>query len=70
METLILTRTEVEQALSPVDLLGALRDACAAYSTHRSIDAMRVPVPLPHQSAGASGMLLAPGWFQESQPIP
>ncbi len=61
METLILTRSEVEQALSPLDLLDALRDAFAAYSTQRSVDAMRVPVPLPHQPAGASGMLLAPG---------
>lgn len=61
METLILTRSEVEQALSPADLLDALRGAFAAYSTQRSIDAMRVPVPLPQQRAGASGMLLAPG---------
>jgi ornithine cyclodeaminase/alanine dehydrogenase-like protein (mu-crystallin family) len=61
METLILTRSEVEQALSPAALLDALRDGFAAYSTRRSIDAMRVPVPLPQQRAGASGMLLAPG---------
>jgi ornithine cyclodeaminase len=61
METLILTRSEVEQALSPVDLLGALRDAFVAYSMQRSVDAMRVPVPLPHPPAGASGMLIAPG---------
>jgi len=61
METLVLTRSEVEQALSPVALLDALRGGFAAYSTQRSIDAMRVPVPLPQQRAGASGMLLAPG---------
>ena len=61
METLVLTRSEVEQALSPVALLGALRSGFAAYSTQRSIDAMRVPVLLPQQRAGASGMLLAPG---------
>ncbi len=61
METLILTRSEVEQALSPAALLNALRGAFAAYSTQRSIDAMRVSVPLPQQRAGASGMLLAPG---------
>jgi len=61
METLILTRSEVEQALSPAALLDALRSGFAAYSTQRSIDAMRVPVPLPQQRAGASGMLLAPG---------
>jgi hypothetical protein len=61
METLILTRSEVEQALSPDDLLDALRDAFAAYSTQRMVNAMRVPVSLPQQRAGASGMLLAPG---------
>ena len=61
METLILTRSEVEQALSPATLLDALRSAFVAYSTQRSIDAMRVPVTLPNQGAGASGMLLAPG---------
>jgi ornithine cyclodeaminase len=61
METLILTRSEVEQALSPAALLDALRSGFSAYSTQRSIDAMRVPVPLPQQRPGASGMLLAPG---------
>jgi ornithine cyclodeaminase len=61
METLILTRSEVKQALSPAALLDALRSGFAAYSTQRSIDAIRVPVPLPQQRAGASGMLLAPG---------
>jgi ornithine cyclodeaminase/alanine dehydrogenase-like protein (mu-crystallin family) len=61
METLILTRSEVEQALSPAALLDALRSGFAAYSTQRSIDAMRVPVPLPQHRTGASGMLLAPG---------
>ena len=61
METLILTRSEIERALSPAALLDALRSAFAAYSTQRSIDAMRIPVPLPQQRAGASGMLLAPG---------
>ena len=61
METLILTRSEVKRALSPAALLDALRSGFAAYSTRRSIDAMRIPVPLPQQRAGASGMLLAPG---------
>jgi ornithine cyclodeaminase len=61
METLILTRSEVEQALSPAALLDALRSGFAAYSTQRSIDAIRVPVPLPQRRVGASGMLLAPG---------
>jgi ornithine cyclodeaminase/alanine dehydrogenase-like protein (mu-crystallin family) len=61
METVILTRSEVEEAISPAALLDALRSGFAAYSTQRSIDAMRVPVPLPQQRAGSSGMLLAPG---------
>lgn len=61
MGTLILTRSEVEQAISPAELLVALRSAFVAYSTQRTINAMRVPVPLPQQWAGASGMLLAPG---------
>ena len=61
METLILTRSEVEQALAPPALLAALRTGFVAYSIERSIDAMRIPVPLPQQRAGASGMLLAPG---------
>jgi ornithine cyclodeaminase/alanine dehydrogenase-like protein (mu-crystallin family) len=60
METLILTRSEVEQALSPTALLDALQGAFAEYSTVRSIHAMRVHVALPQQRAGASGMLLAP----------
>lgn len=57
----MLTRSEVEQALSPADLLDALRGAFAAYSMQRCIDAMRVPMPLPQQRTGASVMLLAPG---------
>jgi len=49
--------------LDPPALLDALREAFAAYSTDRSVDAMRVPVPLPAGQVppGASGMLLAPG---------
>ena len=54
METQILTRSEVEQALSPIALLDALRSGFAAYSIERTIDAMRIPVPLPQQRAGAS----------------
>ena len=69
METLVLTRSEVEQALSPADLLDSLRGAFAAYSTQRSIDAMRVPVPLPQQRAGASCCLIR-AWFQEFRLTP
>jgi ornithine cyclodeaminase/alanine dehydrogenase-like protein (mu-crystallin family) len=62
METLLLTRSEVVELLDPPTLLDALRKAFAA-STDRSIDAMRVSVPLPPEQVppGASGMLLAPG---------
>ena len=63
METLLLTRSEVVELLDPPALLDALREAFAAYSTDRRVDAMRVPVPLPAGQVppGASGMLLAPG---------
>jgi ornithine cyclodeaminase/alanine dehydrogenase-like protein (mu-crystallin family) len=63
METLLLTRFEVVELLDPLTLLDALREAFAAYSTERSVDAMRVPVALPtgNVPTGASGMLLAPG---------
>jgi len=62
MRTLVLTRSEIEQILSPNALLDSLRAAFAAYSVERTIDAMRISVPLPQQGArvGASGMLLAP----------
>jgi len=63
METLLLTRSEIEKLLSPADLLTALRSAFAAYSTLRTVDAMRIPFRLPVDSVptGAAGMLLAPG---------
>src|SRR5215472_16204706 len=63
METLVLTRSEIKELLSPADLLAALRTAFAAYPTQRTVDAMRIPIPLPSNlvPAGASGMLLAPG---------
>lgn len=63
MDTLLLTRSEVTSLLEPAALLDALRGAFRAYSMCRTVDAMRVPVPLPAAEvpAGASGMLLAPG---------
>jgi ornithine cyclodeaminase len=63
METLLLTRSEVVELLDPPTLLDALRTAFVAYSTKRTVDAMRVPVTLPPSQVppGASGMLLAPG---------
>src|ERR1700730_1166967 len=56
-------RSEVVELLDPPALLDALREAFAAYSTDRSVDAMQVPVPLPAGQVppGASGMLLVPG---------
>ena len=66
MDTPLLTRSELTQPLAPPALLDALREAFAAYSTRRSVDAMRVPVSLPTGEVppGASGMLLAPGVVQ------
>jgi ornithine cyclodeaminase len=63
MDTLLLTRSELRALLEPPELLDALREAFAAYSLGRSVNAMRVPVPLPVGAVppGASGMLLAPG---------
>jgi hypothetical protein len=63
MDTLLLTRSELVELLDPPVLSGALRAAFAAYSTKRSVNAMRIPVPLPAGQVppGASGMLLAPG---------
>ena len=58
-----ITRSELSELLDPPVLLDALREAFAAYSTERSVEPMRVPVPLPAGLVppGASGMLLAPG---------
>lgn len=60
---LVLTRSEIEKLLSPAGLLEALRTAFAAYSTQRTVGAMRVPLQLPRDLVppGASGMLVAPG---------
>ncbi|MBT9368667.1 ornithine cyclodeaminase family protein [Rhizobium sp. CSW-27] len=61
--TLMLTRADMRALLDEQALLDALRQAFVAYSTRRSVEAMRIPVPLPVSDvpAGASGMLLAPG---------
>ena len=63
VETLILSRSEVAALLEPHIVLTALREAFIAYSTSRTIDAMRIPLALPPPESGAasSGMLLAPG---------
>src|ERR1700756_2021349 len=63
VETLILSRSEVAALLDPHIVLTALREAFIAYSTSRTIDAMRIPLALPPPGSGAasSGMLLAPG---------
>ena len=47
MDTLLLTRSEVAQLLEPQRPLAVLREAFAAYSTGRSVDAMRIPMALP-----------------------
>jgi ornithine cyclodeaminase/alanine dehydrogenase-like protein (mu-crystallin family) len=62
-ETLLLSRRDVEHLLSPSALLAELRKAFVAYSQARTVDALRVPVPLPAGEAprGASAMLVAPG---------
>lgn len=61
--TLMLTRADMRALLDEQVLLDALRGAFIAYSMRRSVEAMRIPVPLPvcDVPAGASGMLLAPG---------
>lgn len=59
METLLLTRSEVQTLLNPTELLGALREAFRAYSLERSIQAQRAFSPLPAQ--GTTAMLLFPG---------
>jgi ornithine cyclodeaminase/alanine dehydrogenase-like protein (mu-crystallin family) len=63
VETLILSRSEVAALLEPHIVLTALREAFIAYSTSRTIDAMRIPLalPPPESRAASSGMLLAPG---------
>jgi hypothetical protein len=64
VDTLILTRSQVADLLEPRILLGALRDAFVKHSNSRTVEAMRIPVPLPASEAavGASGMLVAPGF--------
>jgi ornithine cyclodeaminase/alanine dehydrogenase-like protein (mu-crystallin family) len=63
MNTIVLRRSDIAKLLSSAELLVALRSAFAAYSTQRTVDAMRVPIQLPTgpAPAGSSGMLLAPG---------
>ena len=61
-ETLILTRREISELVTPTSTLAALREGFLAI--HRAGDACatRIPVPLPGAAPeGASGMLLAPG---------
>jgi hypothetical protein len=47
MDTLLLTRSEVERLLEPRALLPDLRSAFAAYSLQRTIPAQRARSPLP-----------------------
>ncbi len=64
MTTLLLTRKEVEQLLSPAALLPELRTAFESYSLERSIAAQRARSPLPGQK-NSSAMILFPGLLKQ-----
>ncbi|WP_010094552.1 ornithine cyclodeaminase family protein [Ornithinibacillus scapharcae] len=59
METLLLTRTEVQNLLKPLELYPALKEAFASYSLNRQIPAQRASSILPQENN--SVMLLFPG---------
>ena len=66
MDTLILTKTDIERVLQPAALLENLRAAFASYSGSGGIRSARLPLPLPNPSpAGASAMIIAPGWLPD-----
>lgn len=60
MATLLLTRKDVKQLLSPAALFPELRAAFQSYSLERSIAAQRARSPLPGQK-NSSAMVLFPG---------
>jgi ornithine cyclodeaminase len=60
MPTKILTATDIRQLLDGDSLLRALRDAFAAYSTRRTIDAQRAGSALP-SGGGRTVMIVFPG---------
>ncbi|MGD6900324.1 ornithine cyclodeaminase family protein [Bacillus infantis] len=59
METLLLTRTEVQSLLEPLELYPEVKKAFASYSSSRQIPAQRAHSVLPHTDA--SVMVLFPG---------
>lgn len=59
METLLLTRTEVQNLLEPLELYSALKESFVSYSLNRQIPAQRASSILPHKNN--SVMLLFPG---------
>lgn len=67
MSTLILTKSEIEAVLEPAALLENLRVAFAAYSTRPEVRSSRLPLslPSPPSPAGASAMIIAPGWLPD-----
>ena len=60
MPTLILSATQVRQLLDRDALIGALRTAFAAYSTRRTVPALRAGSPLPGPG-GRTVMVVYPG---------
>lgn len=61
-DILLLSRSDVQRLVSTTELLAELRKGFVSYSK-RTIDALRVPIPLPadRASADASGIVIAPG---------
>ena len=58
--TLLLSASDIRRLLDREALLGALRDAFAAYSTRKSVPALRAGSPLPG-SGGRTVMIVFPG---------
>ncbi|MEH7237694.1 ornithine cyclodeaminase family protein [Bacillus sp. JJ1562] len=59
MDTLLLTRKEIESLLDPIDLYPALKKAFCSYSSNRKIAAQRSRSDLPKDNASA--VVLFPG---------
>ncbi|WP_268874248.1 ornithine cyclodeaminase family protein [Sutcliffiella cohnii] len=59
MQTLLLTRTEIQKLMEPLELYPVLKAAFASYSLSREIPAQRARSNLPQENTSA--MLLFPG---------
>ncbi|MEH7226686.1 ornithine cyclodeaminase family protein [Bacillus sp. JJ1566] len=59
MDTLVLTRKEIESLLNPIELYPALKSAFCSYSLNRKFAAQRARSTLPKESTSA--MILFPG---------